>query len=145
MRLRFTGQPQVSAIPSMYRINADIAWLAIGLRFAAFADLRRLGLGLFKVTSLPGVGDGLPQVVQMAHGDRCQRSVLRLSKDLIGPLTQLLDRRAAGCVMALIHRRQQADILSVYLSLKPDTVRWRRRSRPVLRYRAISRVSSWRE
>ena len=95
----------------MYRINTDIAWLAIGLRFAAFTDLRGLGSGLFKVTPVSCVGDGLSQVVQMAHGDRCQRSVLRLTKDLTGPLTQLLDGGSAGCVVALIHRRQQADIL----------------------------------
>ena len=95
----------------MYRINANIAWLAMGLRFAAFADLRRLGLGLFKVTPVPGVGDGLSQVVQIADGYRGKPGVLRLSKDITGPLTQLLDRRTAGCAMALIHRCQQADIL----------------------------------
>ena len=45
-------------------------------------------------------------------------SVLRLSKDLTGPLTQLLDAGSAGCVMALIHRRQQADILLGVLLFK---------------------------
>ena len=94
----------------MYRINADIAGLAIGLRFAAFADLRGPGLGLFKVTPLPGVGEGLSQVVQMAHGDRCQRGVLRLSEEPAGPLTQPLDGRTAGGAVTLIHCRQQADI-----------------------------------
>ena len=43
---------------------------------------------------------------------------VRLSKDFTGPLTQLLDRRTAGCVMALIHCRQQADILLGVLLFK---------------------------
>ena len=81
----------------MYRIDANIAWLAIGLRFATFADLRRLGLGFFKVTPVPGIGNRLSQVVQMAHRDRGKRGVLRLSKDLTGPFTQLLDGGSTGC------------------------------------------------
>ncbi len=87
----------------------------MGLRFATFADLRRLGLGFFKVTPVPSIGNRLSQVVQMAHRDRGKRGVLRLSKDLTGPLTQLLDRRTTGCVVALIHRCQQADILLAVL------------------------------
>lgn len=78
----------------------------------------RVWTGFFEVTPLPDVGGGLSQVVQMAHGDRCQRGVLRLSKDLTGTLAQLLDRLTAGCLMALIHRRQQADILLSVLRLK---------------------------
>ena len=49
----------------MDSINAHIARLVIGLGVAAFADLRSLGLGLFKVASVPGVGRRLSQVVQM--------------------------------------------------------------------------------
>ncbi len=68
--------------------------------------------------SLPGVGGGLSQVVQVAHGDRRQRSVFRLAKDLTGPLTELLDRRATGGGVALIHRGQQADIFFGVLSFE---------------------------
>ena len=55
----------------VYRIDANIAWLAIGLWFAVFADLRRPRSGLFKVAPVPGIGSRLSKVVQMAHGDQC--------------------------------------------------------------------------
>ena len=46
------------------------------------------------------------------------KKLLCLAKDLTGPLTRLLDVGSAGCVMALIHRRQQADILLGVLLFK---------------------------
>ncbi len=51
-------------IPLMYRVNAEVAGLlAIGLRLAAFADLRDPGPGLFKVTPSASAGRGLSQSV----------------------------------------------------------------------------------
>lgn len=47
----------------------------------------------------------------MADGDGCQPLILRLAKELTGPLTELLDRGAAGRIVAGIHGGQQADIL----------------------------------
>ena len=44
--------------------------------------------------------------------------VLRLSKYLTSPLTELLDRLAAGRVMALIHVCQQANIFCCVLGLE---------------------------
>ena len=54
----------------------------------------------------------------MAYGDSGQHGIVRLTKDLTGSLTQLFNRLAAGCVMALIHRRQQTDILLSVLLFK---------------------------
>ena len=66
-----------------------------------------------------GVGCGLPQIVEMTDRDRSQYGVFRLPKDLTGPLTELLDRLAAGCVMAHIHVRQQANIFFSVFALEP--------------------------
>ena len=86
--------------------------------FATFADSGGLGSGFLEVMPLTGVGYRLSQVIQVAHGDRCQRAVLRLPKNLTCPLTQLFDRLTTGRVMTLIHRRQQEDILFSVLLFK---------------------------
>jgi hypothetical protein len=54
----------------------------------------------------------------VAHGDRGQPLVLGLTEDRAGPFTQLLDGLTAGRVVALIHRRQQADIFGGVLVLE---------------------------
>ena len=46
----------------------------------------------------------------MADRDRGQRGVLALAEDRTGPLTQFLDRRPAGRVMAFVHGGQQTDV-----------------------------------
>ena len=57
------------------------------------------------------IARGLPQVVQMADGDGREPLILRLAKELTGPLTEFLDCRATGRVVAGIHGGEQADIL----------------------------------
>jgi len=51
----------------MYCIYADIAWFAIRSRLAMLADTGRLGSGFLEVVSLPGIGVGLSQVIQVTH------------------------------------------------------------------------------
>jgi len=106
-------------IALMDRVDADIARFALGPGLASFSDGRGRGAGLLDVMALPGVGGGLAQVVQVAHGDPGQCPVFGLPKDRTGALTELLDGRPAGRLMALIHRRQQADILIAVAADKP--------------------------
>jgi len=72
-----------------YRVDADTAGLAFGLGFAALTETDASGVLVF-----------------------------RLPKNLIDPLTQLLDGRPARRFMALIHCRQQAGGLRRVLSGK---------------------------
>src|SRR5680860_120991 len=74
------------------------------------------------VIAVPGprLGELDAQLVQVAHGDAGQRPVFRLPKDRTGALTELLDGRPTGRLMALIHRRQQADVLVRVSTDKPS-------------------------
>ena len=56
-------------ITLMHCIYADIAWFAIRSGLATLTDTGRLGSGLLEVMSLPGVGGGLSQVIQVTHRD----------------------------------------------------------------------------
>ena len=51
----------------MYCIYADVAWFAIRPGLATLTDTGRLGSGFLEVTSLPGVGARLSQVIQVTH------------------------------------------------------------------------------
>ena len=107
-------------IALMDRVDADIARLTLGPGLAPFPDRRCRGPGLLDVMPLPDIGGGLAQIVQVAHGDAGQRPVFRLPKDRTGALTELLDGRPTGRLMALIHRRQQADVLVRVSTDKPS-------------------------
>ncbi len=94
------------------------ARLPIGLRFTSLADFGWLGLRLLEVTPSMRIAGGFSQLVPVTDRDRCQRGVLRLSKYRTSPLTELLNRLAAGRVMVLIHVCQQANIFCCVLGLE---------------------------
>ena len=87
-------------------IDADIAGFAIGPGFASFADVGCPGVSLLHVAAVAEIGAGLPQVIQVGHGDRGKALVFILAKHCVGALTELLHRQPVGCAVTLIHRRE---------------------------------------
>ncbi len=93
------------------RKHAQIAGHAVGRGLAALPDRDTGGPGLLVVQPLAAITRGVPQVVQVAVGDRRQTLVLRLAVDLELTLEDVPGGGAAQALMRPVHAGQRRHVL----------------------------------
>lgn len=91
-------------------VDAQIAGLAVGTGFAAFADGDLHRTGLIDGAPLTPVALGSPQVVEMAIRNRGQAFVAAIAEDLEGTLAQLLSGRSREVAVESVQFGQELDV-----------------------------------